>query len=1039
MHDDNHMLDEEIKNESIKNICDKLSERTAVLFLGAGTNANLLNKEKVAFPFTSAELSKLICENLLDSPGVSMTLEEAAEIARYKVGKVAFNEYLYKLFESFEPGEAHKAIVQLPWDVVYTTNYDLLIEKASKIVANPAGKIKSVFSRETDLSQFSEEDILYYKLHGSVDYANTQPKEGELVITKEDYRSYESYRKPLFRRLEKDLMNRTLVFVGYSLSDPNFRAILEDCREELGIKSFPRSYAIRTNVSEVEKTFWKEKYNIEFIKADSIDFLKDLKDTWTSEDYAVIPFEERQKKTYIQADDVTQFPKVGESYYLLVPSQCTGSSNPHNFFRGGEPLWADIRDNVPVKRDAFLSFFELLFPELVEPQQNPGLYLVSGHAGTGKSTLIQTLAYEIAHDFKLPVLIHIPGTPLDISSIGSIVDENDLKRIIILIPHAANYVEKLPDFIDEARRLSLPVTVILEERKNQWAVAIADSHQTIPIVEIELGALSIEEIENILEALEKYGELGKLSGAPRDIQIQHFQAVADKELLVALRELTTGGTFDDIIKDEFKNIPSALAQDAYVHVSALGQVGLSIRYETLIRIFDIPAQELAEKLFVPTQGVLISGEEFGSSRHNSGFSITTRHPIIASIIFAMMALDDDKKFEVLNNILSKLDPGYVDDNKLLHEIIRRRELVKTFSSPEKRRAVYNRLENILPNNPYVFQHRSLLEKELMNPGAALDYAMKAVKYGKEESTSFQNTYGLTLVFVAHYTKNDAHYRGLISKADQIFTEGITRSKTDPYNYIGKVNILELRAEKEKATEEKAILHAQGLSLLEEAYEITGESPIIGNELAKKKKILKKDFGNAETILNEGLKKSPNDNRLRDTLIRILVEQGQYEPALKIADEGVKYNSSSWQLQRHIAQLKRRLKAPIPAVRGYYEAAIRYNKGDHKLLIELAAYLFMNGLISEANILFGQAKVLTSVNSQIKNLISENWMDSEGKKRIFFGKVKNIKGAKATAIAIPENFEAFFWRVGPNASLVENQEIRFIVGFNAWGPVARIIL
>jgi hypothetical protein len=184
--------------------------------------------------------------------------------------------YLYEEFLRYRPATAHLALVQLPWDVIYTTNYDLLIEEAASLIpSQAAGVIRPLSSTGTDLSTFTEDDILYYKLHGSVDAANTV--EGRLILTREDYRHYELLRKPLFKRLERDLLSRTFVFVGYSLRDSNFKDILQDCRDELGSKTLPASYAVLRDFSNVEETFWLEKYNIKLLNGDADEFLSTLK------------------------------------------------------------------------------------------------------------------------------------------------------------------------------------------------------------------------------------------------------------------------------------------------------------------------------------------------------------------------------------------------------------------------------------------------------------------------------------------------------------------------------------------------------------------------------------------------------------------------------------------------------------------------------------------------------------------------------------------------------------------------------------------
>lgn len=223
--------------EEMQNICKLLSTRTATLFLGAGINAGICNQNGEEFPLGTG-LSKLICRDLLEDELLELTLDEAAEYARSRVGPQALNKYLFDLFSGFNPGLAHIAAVQVPWDTIYTTNFDDLIEKAEqKAGQQAAGRIKVLMSLDTDLSQLREQDIPYYKLHGSIDLANTE--EGRLILTKEDYQHYEQFRRPLFKRLRRDLTNRTCVFLGYSMMDTNFRGILDECRKALEVKSLP--------------------------------------------------------------------------------------------------------------------------------------------------------------------------------------------------------------------------------------------------------------------------------------------------------------------------------------------------------------------------------------------------------------------------------------------------------------------------------------------------------------------------------------------------------------------------------------------------------------------------------------------------------------------------------------------------------------------------------------------------------------------------------------------------------------------------------
>src|SRR5205823_4689729 len=154
-----------------------------------GINHGAKNGEGKEFPL-AADLATSIAQEILTLQKSEMSLEEAAEIARYRYGEKHLNDYLHRYFKGFRPSTQHLELVQLPWDAIYTTNYDTLIEQAASTgTIKPAGRIKPVFSTSTDLTEFVEDDIIYYKLHGSVDSANSP--DGRLILTKEDYRHYE--------------------------------------------------------------------------------------------------------------------------------------------------------------------------------------------------------------------------------------------------------------------------------------------------------------------------------------------------------------------------------------------------------------------------------------------------------------------------------------------------------------------------------------------------------------------------------------------------------------------------------------------------------------------------------------------------------------------------------------------------------------------------------------------------------------------------------------------------------------------------------
>jgi tetratricopeptide (TPR) repeat protein len=515
-----------------------------------------------------------------------------------------------------------------------------------------------------------------------------------------------------------------------------------------------------------------------------------------------------------------------------------------------------------------------------------------------------------------------------------------------------------------------------------------------------------------------------------------FHGSAHEDLLVALRELTTRTSFDKIVRNEFEKIPSAAAKEAYLYVASVGQLDLAVRYETLVRAIHLRHDQLGPEILTPTQGILISGGGTGSSRHNASFRLRTRHPVIASIIFALAAPTDDDKFAVLNGLLSNLDPGFREDYRLLTEITRRREIVNTFSDPSKRRALYDRIATILPGNGYVFQHRSIIERELAQPDEAIRFARMAVKIDSK-NLLFQNTLGLALEFAARDRDADGLKRqSLLAEADKLFEEGIRRDRTDAYGYIGKLNIIRQSVERSVSPSEKEEHILAALALLEEASEATQESPIIAVELARVKESTG-SLDNALELVRRVAKKNPSDVRLKQLLIKFEVEKGETEEALKVAIEAAKADPTSWRIQRSLARLRKILNAPLESVRGHYEAAIRHHKGDVGLAVELAAYLFSRGAYEEARRVFETVRNL-SLSGQERTRIREVWKDKDSNLKVFDGKVGRLAGGIGFIVAIPDNFEAFFWRTTGTSLLHEGDNVEFTVAFNAQGAVARSI-
>lgn len=119
----------------------------------------------------------------------------------------------------------HDVLARLPIDTVWTTNYDRLLEKAYE----DAGRLVEVKLSIQNLAQARKgRDVTVYKMHGCV----SQPHDA--VLTKQDYEIYDLDRRLFTDSLKGDFIEKTLLFLGFSFTDPNVERILAKVREQLG-------------------------------------------------------------------------------------------------------------------------------------------------------------------------------------------------------------------------------------------------------------------------------------------------------------------------------------------------------------------------------------------------------------------------------------------------------------------------------------------------------------------------------------------------------------------------------------------------------------------------------------------------------------------------------------------------------------------------------------------------------------------------------------------------------------------------------------
>ena len=169
------------------------------------------------------------------------------------------------------PLRAHRLIAELPFSVIISTNWDRMLEEA----LHRAGKAVTMVINDFEIAFTEPGKVLLLKMHGTADRPDSW------VITEEDYLAFFERLRLLVDTLLYFFATKTLLFIGYSLRDPNFRRIYLDItrrlRDKYGRLYKRRAYADTWQPTAYDRAFW-ERHNLQLIHADATEFLEAVKE-----------------------------------------------------------------------------------------------------------------------------------------------------------------------------------------------------------------------------------------------------------------------------------------------------------------------------------------------------------------------------------------------------------------------------------------------------------------------------------------------------------------------------------------------------------------------------------------------------------------------------------------------------------------------------------------------------------------------------------------------------------------------------------------
>ncbi|PCJ99173.1 MAG: Sir2 family NAD-dependent protein deacetylase [Zetaproteobacteria bacterium] len=248
-----------------------------ILFIGSGVSAGL------GLP-TWDQLIDKIAKELGYDPSVYKTFGNhyaLAEYYRIEKGNISgLTRWMDKEWHSSDidisTSRIHELIAHLPCSIMYTTNYDRWLENSFKHYGKEFVKISSV----SDLTKVELGKTQIIKFHGDFD------DDSSIVLDETSYFKRLDFETPLDIKLRSDVLGKSVLFVGYSLSDINLRYLFYKLSKlweiNNGDAAQPRSYIFSPRPNAIQEAIF-DQWGINMISSEiedpedaTIDFLEKL-------------------------------------------------------------------------------------------------------------------------------------------------------------------------------------------------------------------------------------------------------------------------------------------------------------------------------------------------------------------------------------------------------------------------------------------------------------------------------------------------------------------------------------------------------------------------------------------------------------------------------------------------------------------------------------------------------------------------------------------------------------------------------------------
>lgn len=331
-------------------------------------------------------------------------------------------------------------------------------------------------------------------------------------------------------------------------------------------------------------------------------------------------------------------------------------SNPISFFHGQPISINELSADWDVRRVLYSNgnpleyaqfFSTKIMTTLMDSKTLMSIPVIAllGPGGAGKTTVLWRICFDLAKATKIATFRILPAVSIDIvlavTEIKLAMTHLALTTVALFIDEAASIANDIGNLIKELRYQRIPTVIFLAEQLNHLEFF------KFELDIFELRTLTDAEVDELLKKLAAAGCLGYLEKLDPAERKSFFLEYSNKEILVALRESMAGGKrFDQIVYEEFKNIPDPKGQELYRIAALYHACGCFYPLEaSRVYLGTTLGRDAWRSVRASCRGVVVEEPFAGGFRGMRG-----RHRVISSILVNKLYPTGDENSEFFEDL-----------------------------------------------------------------------------------------------------------------------------------------------------------------------------------------------------------------------------------------------------------------------------------------------------------------------------------------------------------------------------------------------------